>query len=66
MSTESQTARVLRHLQTGRGLSSLSALDRFGIFRLAARVHSLRKCGHKIETRMIKVGEKRFARYVLS
>ena len=65
MSATSQCETLLNYLQTGRSISSLVALDKFGVFRLAARVHQLKQRGHRIETRFIKVGEKRFAAYML-
>jgi hypothetical protein len=44
-------------------LTPVEALNRFGCFRLAARVDELRGAGHPIETRIEKKGRKRFASY---
>ena len=60
-----QCEQILRHLQTGRSVSPLQALDRFGCFRLAARIHQLRERGHKIEVHRIRVGAKHFCSYLL-
>lgn len=62
----SQNARILEFLQSGRSLSALDALEKFGALRLAARMHNLRREGHDIvsETRTTHTG-KRVARYRL-
>lgn len=57
MTTDSQEARILRHLQTGRSLSPLIALERYGCMRLAARIHSLRR-KYRIESHRVKFGNK--------
>lgn len=46
----SQNRRLLAFLQAKRQITPLQALRSFGCFRLAARVHDLRKAGHEIET----------------
>ena len=61
--TESQRSRILRYLESGRALTGLTALDRFGSFRLAARISELRYMGYRIDSTMIRVGAKRFASY---
>lgn len=48
MNTEIQNQKVLRHLQSGQHLTSLEALHRYGIFRLAARIYDLKQSGHNI------------------
>lgn len=62
----SQNAKVIDYLATGRSLTPLQALSRFGILRLGARVHQLRQQGHDILTDTAVIGRKRVARYVLS
>lgn len=42
--------KVLAHLLSGRSITPLEALGDYGIFRLAARIHELKKKGHKIVT----------------
>ena len=61
----SQCQEILKHLQTGRSITPLAALDRWGCNRLAARIRELKDDGYAIETRFIKVGEKRFAAYLM-
>lgn len=61
----SQAEQILKALKSGDTLTSLEALRRFGVFRLAARCHQLRADGHNIKVEMetdSKTG-KRFARY---
>jgi hypothetical protein len=63
--SRSQRDRILDYLATGRSLSPLVALDRFGCFRLGARVHELRQAGHDIRAKLVKFGGKRYASYSL-
>ena len=61
-----QNAKILAHLNEGRSITSLEALNLYGCFRLASRIHDLRKAGIDV-----KVGEhtteggKKVARYYL-
>lgn len=57
-----QSARILRWLKTGRSITPMDALQRFGCFRLAARIYDLRKEGYQIVRK--PTGEQ-WARYVL-
>ena len=61
----SQENKILRHLKAGKKLTPMQALVAFGCFRLAARVHQLRKKGHKIKvtTTTDKKSGKKFATY---
>jgi hypothetical protein len=62
-----QNARILAHLQSGRTLTALEALDWFKCFRLASRVCDLRKAGHMVEKRTVKTNSgKNIAQYYLS
>jgi hypothetical protein len=49
----SQRSAILSHLQAGHCIDPMSALGKFGCFRLAARIAELRQAGHRIETRRI-------------
>lgn len=51
---ESQSDQILAHLQRGRTLTQLDALNLFGCFRLGARIWDLRRRGHRIESRTIE------------
>ena len=66
----SQKHRVLNHLQDGKFLNQLVAMNEYGILRLPARICELRQDGHFIKTIMREVhnrfGEKtRVANYIL-
>lgn len=60
-----QTDSIRAHLESGRDITPLEALDLYGVFRLAARVDSLRQSGLDIETIIERRGKKRYARYKL-
>ena len=61
-----QTQRILIYLQSGKQLTPIDALKKFGCFRLAARIADLRKDGHTIWTNYISKDNKTFAAYKLS
>jgi hypothetical protein len=65
-SNPTQAQVILDHLLAGKPLTALDALNEFGCFRLAARVHELRKEGYDIEEVMVstKAG-KRHAQYFI-
>lgn len=57
---------ILEYLKKGATISPLAALNMFGCFRLAARIHDLRKAGHNIRTiRITRSNGTRFCIYVL-
>ena len=60
-----QTEAIREHLLTGAPLTPVEALDRYGCFRLAARIIELRKAGLNIETVTERRNGKKYARYVL-
>lgn len=62
----SQKTKVLNWLKTGKALTPIQALERFGSFRLGALIHALRGEGHTITTTLIsnKYGNK-YAKYKL-
>lgn len=60
----SQTDAILSHLQR-RPLTSIEAIERLRVLRLAARIRDLRDRGHNIYSTMVERDGKRFARYVL-
>jgi hypothetical protein len=51
----SQTDDILNHLRAGHALTPLEALQRFGVFRCAARILELRQCGYSIETDVLQL-----------
>ena len=65
-SNPTQAQVILDHLLSGKPLTALDALNEYGCFRLAARVHELRRAGHDIKEVMVssKAG-KRHASYFI-
>ena len=61
----SQTQAILKHLQRA-SITPLEALDRYGCFRLGARIHELKQAGHSIKSEIVEREGKRFARYSLA
>ncbi len=51
----SQTQRILTALQQGERITPLDALDRFGCFRLSARIADIEKQGYRVNRKMIKL-----------
>jgi len=49
-----QCQQVLSHLQSGKPITSLEALKLYGIFRLASRIHDLKKNGIEIKSRDVE------------
>lgn len=63
----SQTARILGYLAHGHALTPIDALEKFGCFRLGARIHDLKNRGHNIKSETVESENgKRFARYSLA
>jgi len=60
----SQETQILTHLAQGHSITPLEALNKFGCFRLASRINSLRKI-HNIKDRWIESNGKRFKSYFI-
>ena len=60
----SQEQQIRQHLESGRPITAMDALNRYGCFRLAARIEELRKGGLPVETRTRELENgKRVAEY---
>lgn len=65
-SSETQNAKILAWLSDGNKITALEALQKFGCFRLASRIHDLREKGWNITKEMIILPNgKRVAEYSL-
>lgn len=53
-----QNEEVLRHLLNNGSITSLEAMNKYGIMRLGARVYDLKKQGYPIKT-FLRVGKSR-------
>lgn len=49
-----QTEKVMRHMRDFGEITSLEAMQEYGIMRLASRISDLKKAGVKINKRMVK------------
>ena len=65
MKVESQETRILNYLLKGYSLTSLDAFRKFGCFRLASRIFSIRKKYPIVSHMVVKAG-KRVAKYSLN
>ena len=61
----SQNTQILSYLKQGKKLTPITALNKFGCFRLSARILDLRKEGHNITTENVTRKGKTFAEYSL-
>ena len=61
----SQERAILSHLKRGKKIDSMIALNRFGVFRLSARIFNLIGMGHKIKSRLVWHGKKHWSEYSL-
>jgi hypothetical protein len=64
---KSQTKKIAEHLMSGKSITPIEALNKFGCFRLGARIHDLKhKQGFCIEAKTVENEGKRFAEYSLT
>ena len=59
---KSDTQKLREHLASGKSITPLEALNKFGMLRLGARIYELRK-SWAISTEMVESNGKVFARY---
>ena len=63
--TKTQAERILNHLEKGRKITQVEAFNKYGCWRLAARISELRHDGHDIRMKLIKRNGKQYAQYWL-
>lgn len=49
-----QVERIKKHLEKGKSITAIQALEKYGCFRLAARIADLRNDGLNIKTTIVK------------
>lgn len=49
-----QNEQILEHLKRNRGITSIEAINEYGITRLSARIADLRNAGHIIGSESVK------------
>ena len=62
---QSQNRAILAHLQSGKAITAIEALNLCGCFRLSARIFDLRQQGHNIITSIVCINKKHIASYSL-
>jgi hypothetical protein len=62
---KTQNEQIKAYLNKGKSITPLDALNKFGCFRLAARISDLRNDGLKIVTKNVTKEGKTFASYSL-
>lgn len=60
---QTQEEMILEHLESGQHIDPMEALNLYGVFRLAAIIHALKKRGYPIEKEIVRNGCKSYARY---
>lgn len=60
----SQESQILNHMRRYGSITPITALEKFGCFRLAARIEEIRRV-HEVSTELVRVGSKRVAKYRL-
>jgi|TARA_B110000285_G_C14761165_1_gene439624 hypothetical protein len=66
MQRETQYIKIKAHLQNGKKITPIDALNQYGCFRLSAIIYTLRKEGFPIITNFKTVNGKTFAEYELT
>ena len=61
----SQTISILNHLKKA-PITPLEALEKYGCFRLGARIFDLKQEGYNINKKMVSSNGKTFAKYSLN
>jgi len=56
--------KIRKHLEKGKSITPIEALNKFGCFRLAARIHDLRDEGMLIKTEKVTTKGKTYAKYI--
>jgi hypothetical protein len=62
---KTQKQQIQSYLEKGKAITPLQALNKFGCFRLAARIADLRNDGLNIATKNVTKDGKTFASYTL-
>ncbi|MFV0593767.1 MAG: helix-turn-helix domain-containing protein [Draconibacterium sp.] len=67
MNTQSQTAQIRAHLESGKTITALEAISLYGCLRLSGRIYDLtHEEGLKIDSRMVNRNGKRIAEYSMA
>lgn len=61
----SKQEKVKRHLQRGKSITGLQAIERFDVYRLSSIINRLRKSPHFMNIKTSLVGDTNYAKYSL-
>ena len=61
--TLSQCERILTHLQSGKTINQLQALNLYNCLRLSARIYDLKQAGFDIDSRLVHENGAQYAEY---
>ena len=56
MMTDSQTKKIKKHLEDGKTITAIEALNDYNCFRLSARIHDLKQQGMNIQRENVRKG----------
>lgn len=62
----SQRLAIQRYLAMGLSITPIQALEKFGCLTLSQRIGEIKRDGFKVQSTMIRVGEKRVASYQMA
>ena len=60
-----QNQAILSFLQQGNSITPILALEKFGCFRLGARIYDLKHQGYNIQSKLVEKNKKHFEEYWL-
>ncbi len=63
MTPQQVLPRLKAHLLSGKSITPLQALERYGTMRLPVYILRLRQKGYRIKTEMVTKGKKTYAKY---
>jgi hypothetical protein len=63
---KTQNQQIHNYLIKGKSITPIIALNKFGCFRLAARINNLRKDGLNIATKIVTKNGKSYASYSIN
>jgi len=66
MKNNSQNFKILNHMINRRSITPMEALNKYGCFRLASRIHDLSGLGLEINRKMVTKNNKKYAEYSLN
>ena len=62
---KSQSLKILNHMMKRHSITPIEALNKYGCFRLAARIHELKNLGWTIKSSAVTRNNKQIAQYSL-